>query len=419
MSDFSEQLDQYIKRSGLTEHQLSKVSGFARSHIALIRTGQRVSSDKEKMKKLLDELYLSPDEYNQIWQMYLKARMGITVYNRNKEIFLLLQENLTVLGHCKPGIPSVIKQKESAEPFFLENKETLFSFIGKAMQEEQKLEKGSLYAILQSDNEIQDLIMENQTESICIEQLICLDNSDYENGNREADNLRLFRTLFPLIVLNCAYSYRVWYYYGHIASHFDSFSLFPNVILTNRYAILMNGKLNKGFACAEENFVRTARKMFEERRAMCNELFSYMNSLQLQKSAQSDRNLLYAFSDNLLTWRNVSEGKIFCSIEAVRLCREKMKENKKQDIQGWQGNIRGSNVKIYLVDHREINMTKGLEICITTKKKLQLSYRDRKKNISIVVHEAGITKSFISFFESLPKLPLRFELKEIKGENLE
>ena len=414
MSNFSEHLDQYIKRSGLTEYQLSKVSGFVRSHIALIRTGQRVSSDKEKMKKLLDELYLSPDEYNQIWQMYLEARLGAAVYNRNREILLLLQESVTVCGRFKFGISMDFEQEESAEPICLENKKDLFTFIKKAIKGEQKLEEGNLYVILQSDNEIQELITENQIEGICIEQLICLDNSDFDNGNREADNLRLFRNLLPLIVQNCAHSYRAWYYYGNIASHFDSFSLFPNVILTNQYVILMNGKLNKGFACSEKSFVRVAKKMYEEKRVLCNELFSYVNSTKIQ----NDRNLMYAFSDNLLTWRNVSEGKIFCSREAVQLCREKMKEKKKQDMPGRQGNKKVTNKKLYLVDHREINLIKGLEVCITTRKNLQLHYQNQKNNISIIVHEAGITQSFVSFFESLPKLPLRFEMNEIIEENL-
>ena len=56
MSKFSEHLDKCISNSGMTENQLAKMSGFNRSYIALMKNGQRVSPDTEKMVKLLDAL---------------------------------------------------------------------------------------------------------------------------------------------------------------------------------------------------------------------------------------------------------------------------------------------------------------------------------------------------------------------------
>lgn len=58
MSKFSEHLDKCISNSGMTENQLAKMSGFNRSYIALMKNGQRVSPDTEKMVKLLDALAL-------------------------------------------------------------------------------------------------------------------------------------------------------------------------------------------------------------------------------------------------------------------------------------------------------------------------------------------------------------------------
>ena len=65
MSKFSEHLDKCISNSGMTENQLAKMSGFNRSYIALMKNGQRVSPDTEKMVKLLDVI-CSP--YGRQWK---------------------------------------------------------------------------------------------------------------------------------------------------------------------------------------------------------------------------------------------------------------------------------------------------------------------------------------------------------------
>ena len=80
MSEFSQALECGIYKSGLTENQLAKISGFTRSYIALMKNGQRVSPDTVKLKKLLEALSLSTYEYENIWNAYLKARYGEDTY---------------------------------------------------------------------------------------------------------------------------------------------------------------------------------------------------------------------------------------------------------------------------------------------------------------------------------------------------
>ena len=61
MSKFSEHLDKCISNSGMTENQLAKMSGFNRSYIALMKNGQRVSPDTEKMVKLAVKRRILPE----------------------------------------------------------------------------------------------------------------------------------------------------------------------------------------------------------------------------------------------------------------------------------------------------------------------------------------------------------------------
>src|SRR5574344_1171725 len=91
MSRFSEQLEYYILKSGYTEVQLAQVSGFNRSYIALMKNGQRVSPDIDKMKRLFEALHLTLYEYEELWDAYLSARLGDDVYRKNKEVIRFLE----------------------------------------------------------------------------------------------------------------------------------------------------------------------------------------------------------------------------------------------------------------------------------------------------------------------------------------
>lgn len=84
MSKFSEYLEKGIGNSGMTENQLAKISGFTRSYIALMKNGQRVSADMERMKRLLQALNLSLEEYDLIWESYVQERMGKLPMSRQR-----------------------------------------------------------------------------------------------------------------------------------------------------------------------------------------------------------------------------------------------------------------------------------------------------------------------------------------------
>lgn len=91
MSEFSKLLDMYIERSGLTEAQLAKSVGFSRSYIALLRNGQRVPADAEKMQELIRRLHLMLHEQDHLWERYLMERYGAQNYLAMKQLFEILQ----------------------------------------------------------------------------------------------------------------------------------------------------------------------------------------------------------------------------------------------------------------------------------------------------------------------------------------
>ena len=83
MSKFSDHLEQGIMSSGMTEKQLAQMSGFTRSYIALMKNGQRVSPDTEKMTKLIQALNLPPYESEELWKEYIRASVGDYVFERD------------------------------------------------------------------------------------------------------------------------------------------------------------------------------------------------------------------------------------------------------------------------------------------------------------------------------------------------
>lgn len=109
MSGFSELLESYIQRCGLTQEELAQSSGFSRSFIALMKSGQRMPSpDRYKsMAQLMDAMGLSPDESDRLWRSLERCRTGEVKYAQWQEIIRLLDSEKTVSQSDKKDIRSV------------------------------------------------------------------------------------------------------------------------------------------------------------------------------------------------------------------------------------------------------------------------------------------------------------------------
>ncbi len=277
MSKFSEYLEQGIINSGMTENQLAKISGFTRSYIALMKNGQRVSRDSEKMNRLLQALNLSVEEYNIIWNEYIQMRMGKEQYQKTEAVLNFMQNfnqmsNVKIKAQLQYEIPKKLVLKGHID----------IEYIIRAMIEKEAMkEQGFVYIMMQPQNSISDTFLPGVCKNnghILIEHIVCLEKSvDTGIENNYLYNIELLKQLVPTVACSAADNYKVYYYYDSIASRTRLGSLLSSMILTSDHLLCFDSTMDNGMLADEPESYNMYKKIFEEHKKSCNQMFYHMN----------------------------------------------------------------------------------------------------------------------------------------------
>ena len=220
----------------MTENQLAKMSGFNRSYIALMKNGQRVSPDTEKMVKLLDALALQPFEHDSLWSEYIQERMGKDRYKVVEAIKDLIESmgsnlNISVKSQYHHEIPDIKT---------IDNIMDLNYMIKVVIEEEARKEDGKLYLIMQPDKKgifgWLPGICKN-SPGLKIEHIVCMERDQESNEKDQVYNIQILKELFKMMLADENFNYEAYYYYDRIISHFDTAALMPSAVITSEYVI--------------------------------------------------------------------------------------------------------------------------------------------------------------------------------------
>ena len=236
MSEFSQALECGIYKSGLTENQLAKISGFTRSYIALMKNGQRVSPDTVKLKKLLEALSLSTYEYENIWNAYLKARYGEDTYKMHMSAISFIESfgrisTISIKSDFFHDIPDINT---------INNRMDLEVFVKAVLEQEALTQDGYVRMIMQEDFSLLYTMLPSVCRSnnkLKVEHIICLEGADGDNVKNRIRNLEILKVLMPVFLAGNENGYDVYFYYDKIASHFASTALMPYMIMTSNYVV--------------------------------------------------------------------------------------------------------------------------------------------------------------------------------------
>src|SRR5699024_9531543 len=97
--------------------------------------------------------------------------------------------------------------------------------------------------------------------TLVISHIICLNNSEQVTSAKKNYNLHCLMNILPLCT--CSYQYQPYYYYDNIISQLESFRLFPYLILTDDYAVILSEKLNTGFLTCQKESLEMLEQIFE------------------------------------------------------------------------------------------------------------------------------------------------------------
>lgn len=296
MSKFSEYLEQGIMNSGMTENQLAQISGFARSYIALMRNGQRVSKDSDKMERLLQALNLSIEEYDAIWNEYIQMRMGKEQYQKTKAVMNFMQNfnqmsNVNIKARFQYEIPSKLT---------LEGHRNIEYLIRALIEKETMKEQGRVSIMMQPQESIWDSILPGickNNEQLLIEHIVCLEKStDTGIENHDLYNIELLKQLTPSVVCSASANYKVYYYYDNIVSRGHSGSLFSNMLLTSDHLLCFDPAKKHGMLTDDPDTYHMYQVMFEEHKKNCSLMFQQMEMqtcLQNGTYVENERKRVY------------------------------------------------------------------------------------------------------------------------------
>lgn len=267
MSVFSELLEVYISRLGISEKQLAEICGFSRSYIARLRNGQRMSPNVEKMERLFDTLKLSQREYEEIWNLYMEERQGEEKSN-------LIRNALGFVSGFRSAFRLSSDMKIDytiPDIHVIEGREDVSYMVKLIIEQEAARQEGMLRLIIQPECGVVMEILKNAfkiNRNFCVEHLVCLDNYTERTGDKYY-NIGLLEKIMPVVLCGQNINYNVHYYYDKVTSHFNDFSLMPYLVLTEDRVIQIDYAFEHAVVYQEkeiwENFLKKFEVMWENR----------------------------------------------------------------------------------------------------------------------------------------------------------
>ncbi len=273
MSEFSQALECGIYKSGLTENQLAKISGFTRSYIALMKNGQRVSPDTVKLKKLLEALSLSTYEYENIWNAYLKARYGEDTYKMHMSAISFIESfgrisTISIKSDFFHDIPDINT---------INNRMDLEVFVKAVLEQEALTQDGYVRMIMQEDFSLLYTMLPSVCRSnnkLKVEHIICLEGADGDNVKNRIRNLEILKVLMPVFLAGNENGYDVYFYYDKIASHFASTALMPYMIMTSSYVVNISVDLEYAVVSRDKDTHCLFEQLFIQRKKSCRKMIN-------------------------------------------------------------------------------------------------------------------------------------------------
>lgn len=248
MSIFSDKLAFYIKASGFPLHYLSEKSGLELTYLSKIKKGERLPSDRQKVKRLIESLRLPPDDSEILYQSYLRVLLGEENYWQNVQVKSLLESigNIPTISffHACPT--------DDEKKYTVYHRQDVHRLIRTVFEDELHQDNPQIKLILQpEDTTIMAYLASLYTENpINIQHILCLQTQNKHCANQQ--NLAQLEKILPNFLSHP--SYEVLYYYDDLSSHNNAMNLFPYLILTQRYSV----RISHNFDFAEADTRKTS-----------------------------------------------------------------------------------------------------------------------------------------------------------------
>ncbi len=273
MSEFSDKLKNYMKRSGHTTASLSKLCNIDRTVFHKYGTGDRFPTDIKTVEIIADKLLLSISDKNELTRLWRMEHVGKDLYVQREAVKHLLEglndfssfnissSNFTT--KCELGKVGVINTTK--------NELELQMFIRNILAFEATKNNLKVRMCVQPvyHNLIEMLLEYSQTLSFSVTQLVCF----HQHRDRIVNNIQYIENILPLAF--CLPDYQVKIYYDDADHHINNMSLLPNLILTDEFVILFSYDLKEGIVYHEKQIHAFYTEIFNKMSAQCKCISTY------------------------------------------------------------------------------------------------------------------------------------------------
>ena len=264
MSEFSELLSEYIHRKNIRTYSLAEYCGIDRSMMYKIIRGKRTPTSLELIDKISNYLQLTPGECKDLMEAYQITQVGYDNYYRRKDMLDFLSNFRDIANNNTISSSFSMMTDYTAPLVPLTNEsevnQAVFTIITKQIQRGS----GQIQMILRPDYTFLTQLLtfsQPRDTTLVISHIICLNNSEQVTSAKKNYNLHCLMNILPLCT--CSYQYQPYYYYDNIISQLESFRLFPYLILTDDYAVILSEKLNTGFLTCQKESLEMLEQIFE------------------------------------------------------------------------------------------------------------------------------------------------------------
>lgn len=235
MSSFSECLKAHMDRRKMSTSELSRLSGIEYSFLHRITTGKRFPAKLQTVERLGQLLSLTPEEQEDLRIQYDITRVGPDVYHRRQSVRRMLEE-IRFPTDAKETLPAVPAQ---ALPASCDGRLQVEGVTLQILTQEAQRTGGVVRLLAQPGlKEAFPLrLLRSFTlafPSLTVNHILCFDN----RAEMEYRNVDIFSPLIP--TLFSTFHYHAYYFYGDHDTLFGRLSLFPNLLLTSGFALLMS-----------------------------------------------------------------------------------------------------------------------------------------------------------------------------------
>ena len=255
--------------------QLEEKSGLKRSNISQLRSGSRKTRNIEGLKKLIDELALSPEEYEEIKEAFWISCYGMEEYKFRKEI-------AQMLGIFKPGLGMEVNANVSIslpKVRVLSNVMDVKFYMHGAILREASKKQGHIKLIMQGGipELYSDLAaMLRLNEQLTVEHILCLQSPKDDRISAERKNMSFIKEIVPAILAGAGNRYKVYYYYSHILSRFGNEGRMPYALLMEDCVIHISTDFSKAFVTEDMEEIKLYNTLYDEQKQHTSPLFAQL-----------------------------------------------------------------------------------------------------------------------------------------------